>query len=139
MTLSVVDDIEYSGAAERPRMLTPEAFSRSRKYVPASTVMPAHRREPNSILRPFSWPNTSLIRNGTPRKGPLPERLLVEALDAVGIELDHGLHRGIDLLLGGDGRQRQLLRAHLLLGDQLGQAQGVIAAYSVRFMGISLH
>src|SRR5215510_8848335 len=30
-TLSVLADIEYSGAAERPRMLTPEAFSMSTK------------------------------------------------------------------------------------------------------------
>ena len=72
MALSVVDDIEYSGAAERPRMLTPEALSSSAKCVSASTSMPSHRREPNSILRPFSWPKTSLIRNGTPRKGPDP-------------------------------------------------------------------
>jgi hypothetical protein len=31
MALSVVADMEYSGAAERPRMLTPEALSMSRK------------------------------------------------------------------------------------------------------------
>ena len=68
----MVADMEYSGAAERPRMLTPAALSMSTKQVPASTVMPSHRREPNSILRPFSWPNTSLMRNGTPRNGPLP-------------------------------------------------------------------
>ena len=73
MALSVVAAIEYSGAADRPRMLTPEALSMSTKYVPTSTVMPAHRREPNSILRPFSWPNTSLIRKGTPRNGPSPK------------------------------------------------------------------
>jgi hypothetical protein len=53
-------------------MLTPDALSNSAKWVSVSTVMPSHRREPNSILRPFSWPNTSLIRKGTPRKGPLP-------------------------------------------------------------------
>src|SRR5438445_338215 len=34
--------------------------------------MPSHSRLPNSILRPASWPKTSLIRNGTPRKGPSP-------------------------------------------------------------------
>ncbi len=52
--------------------------------------------------------------------------LLVQPIDAVGIELDHGPDGRIDLLLGGDGRQRQLLRAHLLLGDQLGEAEGVV-------------
>ncbi len=72
IALSVEADIEYSGAAERPMMLTPDALSRSTRYVPASTTMPLHKRLPNSILRPFSWPNTSLIRSGTPRNGPLP-------------------------------------------------------------------
>ena len=51
---SVVDYIEYWGAAERPRMFTPDALSNSAKWVSASTVIPSHRREPNSILRPFS-------------------------------------------------------------------------------------
>src|SRR5262245_65452407 len=43
MALSVVEDIEYSGAAERPRMLTPEARNSSAKCVSASTSMPSHR------------------------------------------------------------------------------------------------
>src|SRR5215831_14934200 len=34
--------------------------------------MPRHRRLPNSILRPASCPNTSFMRNGTPRNGPGP-------------------------------------------------------------------
>src|SRR5262245_31937638 len=53
-------------------MLTPEARNCSRMKVSASASMPLHRRDPNSIVRPFSWPNTSLMRKGTPRKGPWP-------------------------------------------------------------------
>src|SRR5574342_830538 len=49
MALSVVAAMEYSGAAERPRMLTPAAFRESTKQVLASTTMPSHSREPNSI------------------------------------------------------------------------------------------
>src|SRR5512145_1671567 len=37
MALSVVAAMEYSGAAERPMMLTPEALRRSTKAVEAST------------------------------------------------------------------------------------------------------
>src|ERR671936_387554 len=70
--LSVVPDIEYSGAAERPRILTPEALSISHKYVSCFATMPRHNRLPHSTLRPASWPNRSLITNGTPRNGPLP-------------------------------------------------------------------
>ena len=70
--LSVVPDIEYSGAAERPRMLTPDARNSSPRCVSCSVIIPRHSRLPNSIARPASCPKTSLIRNGTPRNGPAP-------------------------------------------------------------------
>src|SRR2546426_1946257 len=54
--LSVVPDIEYSGAADRPRMLTPDALNSSHRYVSCCETMPRHRRLPNSIVRPASWP-----------------------------------------------------------------------------------
>src|SRR5262249_14278244 len=54
------------------------------------------------------------------------EGALVEPLDAVGIKLDHGVERAVDLFARDGGGLRQLLRAHLFLGDELGQAEGVI-------------
>src|SRR5262245_55499288 len=65
MAHSVVAGMVYPGAGGRPMTLPPAALSRSAKQLPAVTVMPAQRRERNSSLRPFSWPDTPLMRNGT--------------------------------------------------------------------------
>ena len=89
--------------------------------------MPRHSRLPNSILRPASWPNTSLMRNGTPRKGPVPSARLVEDLDAVGIGLDDRVDVGVDRVDRPRGGLRQLFRRDLLAGDQVRKAQSVVA------------
>src|SRR5215467_16267956 len=61
-------------------------------------------------------------------EGSLAQGFRIEAVDAVEVELNNRPDRGVDLLLGGDRRLRQLLGAHLLLGNQLGQAQGVVGS-----------
>src|SRR5439155_10642143 len=66
-------------------------------------------------------------QEGHTAEGAVAQQFLVEAVDAVGIELDHGPDGGIDLLLGGNRGFGQLLWAHLLFGDELGQSEGVVA------------
>ena len=51
---------------------------------------------------------------------------LVEMLDAVGVKLDHRVEHAVDLFPRGGRGLRQLLRAHLFLGDQLGEPEGVV-------------
>ena len=53
---SVVPAIEYSGAALRPMMLTPAAFTSVQYALSCAATMPLHNRLPNSMRRPPSWP-----------------------------------------------------------------------------------
>ena len=109
--LSVVPAIEYSGAAERPRMLRPAALNSSQRCVSCCAIMPRHSRLPNSIVRPASWPKKSLIRNGTPRNGPAPSVRSSRSVDAIRIGFDDGVDGRIDGVDRGRGRLRQLLAA----------------------------
>ena len=56
----------------------------------------------------------------------IAEAALVKAVNAVVIKLDHRLDGAVDLVAGGDRGLRQLLGAHLLLGDELGEAEGIV-------------
>src|SRR2546427_128485 len=76
--------------------------------------MPRQSRLPNSIFRPASCPNTSFIRNGTPRKGPLPRRRVAPHRGKIEI----AQHAACVVLLGRNGIPGTSFRS-----GQLGQRQ----------------